>query len=667
MTTLTPSSHPSWAIRLLLMPVTNIRFGLVCIFVLLVYMSIGSAIPPIRQDPRFDMTEYEWFNTWVFYVLIGLVCLNLSSITIRRIRFSKLTLGVWMIHTGVVTLCLSSAYYFLTKVEGDTPVIRRSISITTSDGQHDTIPALPGASTRLGDTTFSIASVDPSWPILSGEHEGELALSINVAVDSPEAQFIRQVLVGYPQYTEDIIPGQGRAIKSTGKRLLDESLTIEPEYLPQSWFYLKDSRALYARRVDADGAAGSWQMYDLSDLPRYNDIVADPGRVFAQGASTRVIQRNLNITPRLESSDDLLESFDATVTGYLRYAALQSSLHPGQRTVRIRIPALGVEITADPAQTPGAVSTKPFIPIGQTGYSYRIAMFSDDLKFPDGRIIPMVGLDIRTPEGEFTRLLSSDDTMSFDFPLGQFDLETTLPEDTSIEVEYDHGGHVDKVPAIVPRARRDRGAGVLFSMISLSLGSEHENSNIWLPYHQYVFDSPQFAYSGRFRFSPTSITTDDGQHIELIFSRKRQALPSAVVLEDFVLTSNIGGFTGQQASIRDWTSHIRFATDDGWSEQQSVSTNQPVEHDGLWFFQASWDPPQQTSNGFAYTGLGVGNRNGVRMMLASSTLAALGMCYAFYIKPIIRRNRIKRVHAQVRAKKIESKPQPQPEPAEVLS
>jgi hypothetical protein len=28
-----------------------------------------------------------------------------------------------------------------------------------------------------------------------------------------------------------------------------------------------------------------------------------------------------------------------------------------------------------------------------------------------------------------------------------------------------------------------------------------------------------------------------------------------------------------------------------WSEPQRVSVNEPVEHDGLWYFQAQWDPP----------------------------------------------------------------------------
>ena len=35
--------------------------------------------------------------------------------------------GVWMIHAGIIMLALGSVYYFGTKKEGDTPVVRRTL------------------------------------------------------------------------------------------------------------------------------------------------------------------------------------------------------------------------------------------------------------------------------------------------------------------------------------------------------------------------------------------------------------------------------------------------------------------------------------------------------------------------------------------------------------
>ncbi len=45
--------------------------------------------------------------------------------------------------------------------------------------------------------------------------------------------------------------------------------------------------------------------------------------------------------------------------------------------------------------------------------------------------------------------------------------------------------------------------------------------------------------------------------------------------------------------------------------------------------------------------LGVGNRNGVNVMLLGCCLAVLGMIFAFYIKPLIKRRRQQAVYAQV--------------------
>ena len=40
-----------------------------------------------------------------------------------------------------------------------------------------------------------------------------------------------------------------------------------------------------------------------------------------------------------------------------------------------------------------------------------------------------------------------------------------------------------------------------------------------------------------------------------------------------------------------------------------------------------------------YTGLGIGNRNGVYIQLAGCCLMVTGMIFAFYVKPVIKRRR----------------------------
>ena len=125
-------------------------------------------------------------------------------------------------------------------------------------------------------------------------------------------------------------------------------------------------------------------------------------------------------------------------------------------------------------------------------------------------------------------------------------------------------------------------------------------------------------------------------------------------LEDFKLTPRPGGFTGTTQSVRNWTSVVAFDDGNGGSTVQSVSVNDPQESGGYWFFQAQWDPPQESlgdqfagSRGLNYTVLGVGNRAGVIVQLVGCCLTVLGMIYAFYVKPIIKRRKQSSVRAKV--------------------
>ena len=89
-----------------------------------------------------------------------------------------------------------------------------------------------------------------------------------------------------------------------------------------------------------------------------------------------------------------------------------------------------------------------------------------------------------------------------------------------------------------------------------------------------------------------------------------------------------------------------------WTSPIPVSMNKPVEHGGLWYFQAQWDPPDEApqtggraSAGLNYTVLGVGNRHGVYVQLLGCIIAVIGMIYAFYVKPVIKQRARRGVYA----------------------
>ncbi len=387
-------------------------------------------------------------------------------------------------------------------------------------------------------------------------------------------------------------------------------------------------------------------------------------------------------------------------------------------TLRFRIPELNVDLR-EPI-TSVALSNRdiPFKPIpipagtpdaAAKGYSYRVVTLQDDLPFV-GATASVAVVEIMTPKGAFRRWVFTDPALTRDVTdelmkdphapkvIGDPSIEVLyeaghglalvtlvagpepdrlrllsaltdtpqimelkpnqtvpLPAGLSAQVlEYEPRAIVETKPFVVPREQRERDAGNQFAQILLETpGADRE----WIKYHHYVFDGPTDVIR-RFPFAPTTIRLADGRAVEVMFTRQRLPLPADIALDEFVLTSHIGGFTGETGSIRDYTSMLRFRdTPDGpWTEPTAVSMNKPVEHGGLAYFQSQWDPPDQArfegdraSRGLNYTVLGVGNRHGVGVMLAGCCIAVLGMIYAFYFKPVLKRRQREAVYAAVAA------------------
>lgn len=104
----------------------SIWLGITLIALILLYGSLGSAIPGFRQ--MFELTEFQYFNHPIFFGLIVLFCINLTVATFRRIKFNLINAGVLTVHTGLLVLCFGSIVYFGKKIEGDlwlgAPVIK---------------------------------------------------------------------------------------------------------------------------------------------------------------------------------------------------------------------------------------------------------------------------------------------------------------------------------------------------------------------------------------------------------------------------------------------------------------------------------------------------------------------------------------------------------------
>ncbi len=788
---------------------SSVVFGIVLLTLLFFYCTIGSAgilypVHPnvfsseswvheqLRQWRSFEMTEFEWFHWWPFNLLILLISANIIVTTLRRIPFKLVNYGVWTIHTGILILIAGSFIYFGTKVEGDAPVARRRLVVeldtVAPDGsaqvEREALTVAPGKEVTLGSGNSAlrveVMSVDPAWELRSGNDAGTIAYSVNLLMErtgnregdaegSGEKRFLRQLIANHPEYTEDILftddahqPMQ-RAIKATGKAIIDDSVRCSLEYEPTSSFYLRNelrkSWALYTRPV----GNATWNERSLEGMPLYNDYVAD--RALVVGGES-IPERGLDVVSSSIDADDPLREVDLRVKAYLRYAHLRSRFLAGgpgapvypfarlrmssaqgasaryelealdpernkaeggllrfafvedesevaalQRApaLRFRIPSAGIDVRAEIRDVASVNPGAPVIEIEQegkkTGYSYRVMSVQDDLPVGGGKV-SLASVTLTTPKGSFRRWVFDDPRLTRDVvdPRGSDAHGPPMLADDSIEVSYERGNGLafvilvagpnpdllrvissiegksstqplelgkkaslaggvdlqlteylpramlDTKPEVVPRSQRQREAMEQFALVLLEApGGERK----WLQFNHWPFDNEAQALR-RSPYAPQTLRLPDGREIEVMFSRARLPLPTSVALDDFELAAHDGGFTGETGSIRNYTSILRFLdpATDTWGTPTRVSVNEPVEHDGLWFFQSQWDPPDEAregglsaSKGLNYTVLGVGNRNGVWIQLFGCCVAVSGMIFAFYVKPVIKARRQREVLA----------------------
>ncbi|MCH8965457.1 MAG: hypothetical protein IIB58_10885, partial [Planctomycetes bacterium] len=380
---------------------------------------------------------------------------------------------------------------------------------------------------------------------------------------------------------------------------------------------------------------------------------------------------------------------------------LVNSIRP---TLTITVPEndISLDVPLDDPTTIGAQA--PFRKIEGSAYEYRVRNKIDNFPVGDGRILSLAIVDVRTPENTFTRMVADDPRSTRDMSAEGSDAgHEPLESDTRIVMTYQpppppitvvagpepmgltilanpgtgriqrhtaavgenvtlaagmtlrvthfyRNGSPVSLPRIVPRQRRDGSAMRmrLNSMIRVTLSAADWTRSLWLPYNQWAFPDQQFDMPGRRMYAPRDLHLPDGRHIELMFSRGRHAFPAPVTLDDFTLLTHQGGLIGTNSNIRNYISQLRFADAAGkWSEPMSMSLNEPAQRDGWWFFQSTWDAPRRGYGGLNYTGVGVGNRNGVYIQLTGVCIAVAGMLFAFYVKPIIIRRRRLETYARV--------------------
>jgi hypothetical protein len=528
-------------------PFNNVWLGIWLLFLIFLYMTIGSAgiVYPTAGNifdqrnwvhfwPRewswIEKTELGFFNWWPFTLLMGLFAFNLTIVTMRRIAFKWINAGVITIHFGILVLCAGSLYYFATKVEGDAVVHRRMALIETPDGRRGTLLISPDAQTRVGQYIFRVSDTNPSWPLRTEGHEGESAYSAFINVTGPGQSFTRQLLDGYPQFTEDIVPGQGRAIKLVGKSLIDEDLSITLDYAPTTWFSVQHTAAVFVRAKGAE----FWHERPIDDLPRHNEYIASREWVWPFNLNDKFPLKLLNREARTRS-DDPFQNVNVRVTGYLPYARMSGmNVHGGVLNPYARL-RLGFEdggrMTEDRSQVyelyafdpmrntasegrlqfvwvnsanelnafaspveegrlvvnipgqdhqqevrllelaPRGTDRKPAVKLGQTGFSIRIDSVLDDFSIPTGqgqtKNVSVAIVEITKPDGTTLRRFATDQpAMAKDV----LDDHGMSDPDPSVEVLYKPGHDL--------RLTLASGPGDIGTHLYLAIGGEVLHSEL---------------------------------------------------------------------------------------------------------------------------------------------------------------------------------------------
>jgi hypothetical protein len=647
----------------------SIWFGVTMLVLIFLYSSIGSAVPPIRQGDmadwlgleflRFDKTEIEWFSWWPFRVLIGLFCTAIIVVTLRRIPLTLVNAGVWIVHTGILILAISCAVYFGSKVEGDTVIFQSLARVRVPGAPEASFVIRPQAALTVGEGnqqySLRVTQINPDYTIRSGKAEGQRAQQIWIHVTAnhtvtgagpqePINSFVRTMLVGYPEYTEDVISttdGMRRAVKVTGEKLIDPDLDITLDRDPVQYFYhthsppARSTAAIYARFSPHE----DWSELRLHGLPHYHERLTNREELWPSVEPLPPV-RPLELAPENSNATESLRGIDLRVTDFLPYAQLEPRFVEGEDAgeelplVRFTLESGGRTYSRELVARDPDLSVQPLT-----------EELSAEFVWADTSADRAQLLQPSGPYADATKLLivGGDDSPLLDILLilhgrgyqhhqaGVGETFAVVPDVSMTLNTVWRNARPEIRPAIIPRSLRG-GLGDLGlnpSLIRVEVREGQRTQSLWLPFHQYPFPNAQRAQPGQFRYVPRSVRLADGRTLWLLYSRWRESLPARVALDRFVLMTHLGGDVPS-----DYISRVVFEEPAGWSSTVEVRSNQPARHGDLWYFQAMWDPGTE-----AYTVLGVGNRRGVQAMLAGALISIAGMIYAFYVKPAIIRRR----------------------------
>ncbi|MBX3395090.1 MAG: hypothetical protein KF841_06945 [Phycisphaerae bacterium] len=711
---------------------SSVRVGIILLALILVYASVGSALPQIRG--AVELSEMDVFRHWLFSGLMIAFSVVLIVATLVRIPFKIVNAGVLTVHLGLLMLVGGSIYYFGTKVEGDVKLESPRIRLSSLSGMNERTIAEFLAEEGSAWSTF--------MPAFGGEVRAEVQnVERNALGEITSAGVRYQVGATSEPQVAQLIANQSAEMIGDGRLVL--RLTVSG---PADRFYDDEVPALYLSRAEG----GDRAVEAIHGLPLYSARYLDEGDTLVDTDSRPVPSRRS--TPHMEIAGlsiptTIFESwrlpirispkdapFDIEITGFVPYVgrldadvgegsgplnpaikvrfALGSesravslfAMNPAQSVAFLGVPVefkwvenadqfapmaedragpheLEIEVKDPPAKMRLAVSLGQTIAVEGTPYELKISELRPDwpMMTPgyEGASSPMASVDVTNGEKKYNRTviqrfpeLSQDIdeqgvrhrdapydpnlvlryracgdgwvtiaagpsvspkafVADFNGQIREYDLTVGEPSSlnvlgvelaTTIEGLYQSGQTLLKPVLVPPESRRPNLAARSVSAIRIKFVGRGAASG-WSESRWSLFSMYPDDPTAR----PVEVAPPTGGKWRVLYSRLERPLNARLVPGKL----SVKHFPGRE-NVESWRSDFKVVRAGQPVESGEVLTNQTMST-GEWTLYQSG----ASQDGWGYTILGVGNRNGIIPMVLGCVMITFGCLFAFYVKPVL--------------------------------
>jgi hypothetical protein len=632
---------------------SSVWLGLIWIALIGIYVAIGSGVSSIRA--HFELTDLEFFDAWPMQILLWLMCITLIVVTVRRVRLTLFKLGVWLVHIGILVLVLGCVLYFGGKYEGMTRI-------------------------------FLHKSADAFYDVT------ERALYVYKMSDDREQKLGEPIMIRLPRlpiyhhYTQQNGAPLNRMIPAAELAKLDPALGKVPVNIAG---YYADTRWTRNRYVpgeptkDVRNRAVGFTMQITGDRSRGGHVqwlVAN--KPAAKIADFQKFMFEYFYQPDPKRLAALKAEFNSEAALYVHFPKTnQSKIIPLTDMKPIAIEGTAYKIQVLRRDEPRALMTPGYEGAESDGLWVRVTRDDGDGKITtfDRDIIsqfPEVSNDFTIENGMPKRVRGGlfDPNIELTFIDATYD-HTYIVEEKPGEIYLLHrkvGGALENIPVTigkeiildigggevekgvkaaltiagetnnailqnlafeVPYERMERktnvGDWIVGGALALEIGEGPAAKTYHVPFIPFADTSTKVGQKPE----PVEIPRADGSGFDtygFLLATTRRPLPGVVTLDKFDFHTQ-----GNTSVPADYVSHITITDKDGVSVKLDAQLNDPAMYKGIAFSQAQWDGVPNAKDEDRHTVLLVGNRPGVRVMMAGCFLMLAGVLYAFYVKPYL--------------------------------